>query len=252
MAAGEPTLMKALVLVPTYNERENLPILAARLLALPNVAVLVIDDGSPDGTGAVADDLARAHPGRVDVMHRTGARGLGRSYLDGFRVAVASDADIVCQMDADLSHDPKFLPAMFAAIENGAELVIGSRYCEGGRVENWPLHRVLLSAFANFYIRSVTGLRVRDCTSGFRCWRRSALAKLQLDSIGSEGYSFLTEVIFQAAAAGTRIAEVPIVFVERRQGASKLSSGVLVESLKTPWRLTRAHGRIRGVESSRR
>jgi dolichol-phosphate mannosyltransferase len=252
MAAGEPTLMKALVLVPTYNERENLPILAARLLALPNVAMLVIDDGSPDGTGAVADDLARTHPGRVDVMHRTGARGLGRSYLDGFRVAVASDADIVCQMDADLSHDPKFLPAMFAAIENGAELVIGSRYCEGGRVENWPLHRVLLSAFANFYIRSVTGLQVRDCTSGFRCWRLTALAKLHLESIGSEGYSFLTEVIFQAAAAGTRIAEVPIVFVERRQGASKLSSGVLVESLKTPWRLTRAHGRIRGVESSRR
>jgi dolichol-phosphate mannosyltransferase len=243
--------MKALVLVPTYNERDNLPILTAGLLDLPGVELLVIDDGSPDGTGAVADELARTHPGRVSVMHRTGARGLGRSYLDGFRAAIASDADIVCQMDADLSHDPKFLPAMFTAITKGAELVIGSRYREGGRVENWPLHRVLLSAFANTYIRTVTGLRVRDCTSGYRCWRRNALARLHLDAISSEGYAFLTEVIFQAAAAGTSIAEVPIVFVERRQGASKLSSSVLLESLKTPWRLTRANGRIRGVQFPR-
>ena len=243
--------MKALVLIPTYNERDNLPILAAGLLAMPDVDILVIDDGSPDGTGTVADELARIHPGRVAVMHRTGARGLGRSYLDGFRAALASNADVVCQMDADLSHDPKFLPAMFDAIEQGAELVIGSRYRDGGRVENWPLHRVLLSAFANGYIRTVTGLRVRDCTSGYRCWRRTALAKLRLDSISSEGYAFLTEVIFQAAAAGTRIAEVPIVFVERRQGASKLSSSVLIESLKTPWRLAGAHGRIRGVQFPR-
>jgi glycosyltransferase involved in cell wall biosynthesis len=153
-------------------------------------------------------------------------------------------------MDADLSHDPSFLPAMLDAIARGAELVIGSRYRHGGRVENWPFRRVMLSAFANKYIRAVTGLSVRDCTSGYRCWRRSTLANLRLDSITSEGYAFLTEVIFQAAAAGTRIAEVPIVFVERRQGASKLSSSVLLESLKTPWRLTRAHGRIRRVQSS--
>ncbi|HYU79742.1 MAG TPA: polyprenol monophosphomannose synthase [Vicinamibacterales bacterium] len=236
--------MKALILVPTYNERENLPVLAAGLLAIPDVAMLVIDDASPDGTGQIADGLARQHPGRVQVMHRAGPRGLGRSYLDGFRAAVAGDADVVCQMDADLSHDPRFLPSMLAAIDGGAELVIGSRYRAGGRVENWPLRRRLLSAFANRYIRMVTGMHVRDCTSGYRCWRRTALARLQLDSIASEGYAFLTEIIFQAAAAGIRIAEVPIVFVERRQGASKLSSAVLLESLITPWRLARRNGRI--------
>jgi dolichol-phosphate mannosyltransferase len=237
--------MKALILVPTYNERDNLPVLSAGLMALPNVEMLVIDDGSPDGTGAVAEELGRQHPGRVRVMHRTGARGLGRSYLDGFRVAVATDADAVCQMDADLSHDPKYLPAMFAEIARGADLVIGSRYREGGGVENWPMRRIVLSAFANFYIRTVTGLRVRDCTAGFRCWRRTALARLQLDAISSEGYAFLTETIFQAAASGAGIAEVPIIFVERRQGASKLSGSVLVESLKTPWRLAWSHGRLR-------
>jgi dolichol-phosphate mannosyltransferase len=237
--------MQALILVPTYNERDNLPSLVAALLALPGIEVLVIDDGSPDGTGLLADQLATANPGRVRVMHRTGARGLGRSYLDGFRVAQASTVDVVCQMDADWSHDPQFLPGMLAAIADGADLVIGSRYRPGGGVENWPLHRVLLSAFANSYIRAVTGLTVRDCTSGYRCWRRTALSRLQLDAITSEGYAFLTEVIFQASCAGLRIAEVPIVFVERRQGASKLSSAVLVESLKTPWRLAHAHGRIR-------
>jgi dolichol-phosphate mannosyltransferase len=241
--------MKALILVPTYNEKDNLPILTAALLAYDNTELLVIDDASPDGTGMIADALATAHPGRVRVLHRAGPRGLGRSYLDGFREAVASDADLVVQMDADLSHDPKFLPAMFEAVANGAELVIGSRYRPGGGVENWPVHRVMLSAFANRYIRMVTGLEVRDCTSGYRCWRREALAALPLDSVTSEGYAFLTEVIFQAAAGGTRIAEVPIVFVERRQGASKLSSSVLFESLQTPWRLIRAHGRI--VKSAR-
>jgi dolichol-phosphate mannosyltransferase len=241
--------MKALILVPTYNEKDNLPILAARLLAFDHTELLVIDDASPDGTGAIADALARRHPGRVRVMHRRAPRGLGRSYLDGFRDAVATNADVVVQMDADLSHDPKFLPAMLGAIADGAELVIGSRYLEGGGVENWPMHRVMLSAFANRYIRMVTGLRVRDCTSGYRCWRREALARLRLDSVTSEGYAFLTEVIFQAAATGTQIAEVPIVFVERRQGASKLSSSVLFESLQTPWRLIREHGRI--VKSSR-
>jgi dolichol-phosphate mannosyltransferase len=241
--------MKALILVPTYNEKENLPILAAGLLAFEETEILVIDDGSPDGTGRIADDLARAHSGRVRVMHREGARGLGRSYLDGFRDAIQSDADVVVQMDADLSHHPRFLPAMFDAIARGAELVIGSRYREGGAVENWPVHRKMLSAFANAYIRAVTGLDVRDCTSGYRCWRRATLAKLRLESVTSEGYAFLTEVIYQAALAGTRIDEVPIVFVERRQGASKLSSSVLFESLRTPWRLIARHGRI--VQSRR-
>ena len=237
--------MTALVLIPTYNERENLPLIVAGVLAHPFTRILVIDDGSPDGTGALADALSHEHPGRVAVMHRQGARGLGRSYLDGFRAALESDADFVCQMDADLSHDPKFLPALVSAAEAGGGLVIGSRYLEGGRVENWPVRRMMLSAFANTYIRTATGLRVRDCTSGYRCWRREALAKIPLDAIASDGYSFLVEVTFQAARAGIRIDEVPIVFVERRQGASKLSSGVLVESLVTPWRLAFTHGRVR-------
>jgi len=178
-------------------------------------------------------------------MHRTGARGLGRSYLDGFRAATQTDADFVCQMDADLSHDPKFLPALVAAAQANGGLVIGSRFLEGGRVENWSLRRKMLSAFANSYIRTATGLRVGDCTSGYRCWRREALAKIPLDAITSDGYSFLVEVTFQAARAGLRIGEVPIVFVERRLGASKLSSGVLVESMITPWRLAFTHGRVK-------
>src|SRR5262245_26322722 len=237
--------MTALVLIPTYNERENLPLIVAGVLAHPFTRVLVIDDGSPDGTGALADQLATDHPGRVSVMHRTGARGLGRSYLDGFRAAIASDADFVCQMDADLSHNPTFLPSLVTAAQSGSGLVIGSRYREGGRVENWPLRRKMLSAFANTYIRTATGLRVRDCTSGYRCWRREALARIPLDAITSDGYSFLVEVTFQAARAGITIGEVPIVFVERRLGASKLSSGVLVESMITPWRLAFTHGRVK-------
>lgn len=236
--------MTALVLIPTYNERENLPLVVAGVLAQPDTRILVIDDGSPDGTGKVADTLAAAHPGRLSVMHRTRDRGLGRSYLDGFRAALASDADVICQMDADLSHDPRFLPALMQSAAGGAGLTIGSRYVAGGGVENWPLRRVLLSGFANAYIRTATGLHVRDCTSGFRCWRREALARLPLERIASDGYSFLVEVTFQAAAAGVGIAEVPILFVERRQGASKLSASVLMESLVTPWRLAARHGRV--------
>jgi len=236
--------MTALVLIPTYNERENLPVVVAGVLAHPNIRVLVIDDGSPDGTGAVADHLEQTYDGRLTVMHRHGSRGLGRSYLDGFRVALASQADVVCQMDADLSHDPRFLPALMASAAAGAGLTIGSRYVKGGRVENWPLSRMMLSGLANTYIRSVTGVGVRDCTSGFRCWRRDALAQIPLDRIASDGYSFLVEVTFHAAAAGIQIAEVPIVFVERRQGVSKLSASVLVESVVTPLRLSLTHGRV--------
>lgn len=239
--------MNTLVLIPTFNERENLPIVVKGVLAIEGTRVLVLDDASPDGTGAVADALAAASGGRVSVLHRSGARGLGRSYLEGFRAAIASDAEFVCQMDADLSHDPRFLPAMRAAAAAGAGLVIGSRYTPGGGVENWPVRRKALSAFANNYIRAVTGLQAHDCTAGFRCWRREELARLPLDRINAEGYAFLVEVTFQAAAAGIRIAEVPIVFVERRQGASKLSWRVLLESLTVPWRLTRNYGRLRAT-----
>jgi dolichol-phosphate mannosyltransferase len=238
--------MKTLVLIPTYNERENLPLLVADVLALPGTEILVIDDQSPDGTGQLAEELAAGHPGRVRVMHRTGRRGLGVSYLDGFRHAVQSDADLVVQMDADRSHDPQYLPAMIAATAS-ADLVVGSRYMHGISVVNWPLRRIILSSFANLYIRSVTGLGVKDCTTGYRCWRREALAKLPLDRIVSEGYSFVVEVTFLAAVCGLRITESPIIFIERREGSSKLSSGILFESLITPWRLVLRHGRVRGT-----
>jgi dolichol-phosphate mannosyltransferase len=241
--------MKTLVLVPTYNEKDNLPVLVRDLMTIPNVHVLVLDDQSPDGTGKVGEALAAEFPGRVKVLHRVGQRGLGVSYLDGFRMAIAGDADLVCQMDADLSHDPKYLPDLIAAAANGADLVIGSRYLNGISVVNWPLRRIILSSFANFYIRTITGLGLRDITTGYRCWRRQALARLPLDRIVSDGYAFLLDVTFMAAHAGLRIVEAPIIFVERRQGASKLSSGVLMESLITPWKLILRHGRIRGSHS---
>jgi dolichol-phosphate mannosyltransferase len=232
---------QVLVVVPTYNERENLPPLVEQLMLHANVRVLVVDDQSPDGTGAVADGLANTHAGRVDVLHRTGRRGFGLSYIDGLSRAMKEPVDLVCQMDADLSHDPRQLPALVAAAAH-ADVVIGSRYVPGGTIVNWPLRRRLLSRYANIYIRSVTRLSARDCTSGYRCWRREALAKLPLDQFVSDGYSFLIEMLFLAAGLGFRVAEVPITFVERRMGQSKVSRAVLVESALTPWRLA-ARGR---------
>ena len=202
--------MNVLVVTPTYNERENLPLLAAGVLKHDGFRLLVVDDGSPDGSGAIADGLARDHPGRVEVIHRTGVRGLGRSYIDGLLHAIAEgQADFICQMDCDLSHDP----------------------------ENWPIHRILLSAFGNRYIRFVTNLAASDCTSGYRCWRRESLARLPIAAMVSDGYAFLVEMLYEAKQRGFRIGEVPIIFVERRLGQSKLSSNVLLESLIMPWRL---------------
>ena len=229
-------LPRVLVLLPTYNERENLPQIAGLLLAQPNLRVLVIDDGSPDGTGQIADELAAASGGRLTVMHRTGKRGLGRSYLDGMRAALATDAEVVFQMDADLSHDPKYVPDLVAASRD-ADISIGSRYLQGVSVVNWPLRRLMLSTFANWYVRTVTGMKVRDCTAGFRCWRRTAIAKMPLGQITSDGYSFQVETLFLALEAGCTVTEVPIIFVERRIGASKISGGVIRESFWTPWRL---------------
>jgi dolichol-phosphate mannosyltransferase len=232
---------RALVIVPTYNERENLPVLVGALMQQANVRVLVVDDQSPDGTGAVADDLARVHPGRLEVMHRTGVRGLGRSYIDGIARGIHEPVDLICQMDADLSHDPRHLPALIAAAAD-ADVVIGSRYVPGGAILNWPRRRRVLSRLANIYIRQITRLKARDCTSGYRCWRREALAALPLDRFISDGYSFLVEMLFVTAGNGSRIAEVPITFVERRLGESKLSRAVLLESALTPWHLV-ARGR---------
>ena len=231
-----PSLPRVLVLLPTYNERENLPDIAERLLAYADLRVLVIDDGSPDGTGQLADEIAAASGGRLSVLHRTGKRGLGRSYLDGMRLAMATDAELIFQMDADLSHDPKYVPDLVAAA-GGAHIVIGSRYLQGVSVVNWPLRRLILSTFANWYVRTITGMQVRDCTAGFRCWSREAISRLPLDEIVSDGYSFQVETLFLALEAGCTVGEVPIIFVERRIGASKISGNVIRESFFTPWRM---------------
>ena len=228
--------MRPLVIVPTYNERDNIPVVVARLMATPDVRVLVVDDGSPDGTGVVADTIAAGSGGRVSVLHRTGPRGLGVAYIDGMRQALAGDATHICQMDADLSHDPSDVARLLAATAD-ADVVIGSRYVPGGRIENWPKRRRLLSAFANWYIRTITGLRMHDCTGGFRCWRRQAIERLPLDRIASNGYAFQVEILWEAVASGSRVGEVPITFVERRQGASKLSGHVILESVIVPWQL---------------
>jgi dolichol-phosphate mannosyltransferase len=233
--------MNVLIVVPTYNERDNLPVLLDYLLTQSDYRVLVVDDQSPDRTGELADEWARRHPARVSVLHRTGRRGLGLSYIDGFRHALATDADLICQMDADLSHDPKYLPAMVAACES-ADLVIGSRYMNGVSVVNWPLRRLILSSFANSYVRAITGIRVNDCTAGFRCWRREALARVPIERVASDGYAFQVETLFEIAKRGGRIAEVPIVFVERQSGSSKLSKGVILESMFMPWRLVIRNG----------
>ena len=236
-----------LVVMPTYNERLNLERVVAGILSHDFTRVLVVDDGSPDGTGALGEELALKYPGRVEVMHRTGQRGLGRSYIDGLRYALTTDAEAICQMDADLSHDPAHLPALAEALDR-YDLVIGSRYLNGVSVVNWPLHRIILSAFANRYIRLITGLSPRDCTSAYRAWRSDMLAKLPLATSRSSGYAFLPEMLVEAARRGCRIGEVPIIFVERQEGYSKVSGPVLLESLWTPWQLILRGGRVRRRE----
>lgn len=228
--------MRPLVLVPTYNERDNLRPLVTALLSIEGLKVLVIDDNSPDGTADEGDALAAASAGRVTVMRRSGLRGLGRSYIEGMAAALRTDATHICQMDADFSHDPAELPRLLDA-SGDADLVIGSRYVPGGALRHWPVHRVMLSTFANWYVRAITRLPVHDCTSGFRCWTRTLLTRLPLDRIVSEGYAFQVEMAWEAHTTGGRIVEVPITFVERREGQSKMSGRVIAESVALPWRL---------------
>ncbi len=228
--------MRPLVIVPTYNELDNLKPIIDAVLTRSDVRVLIVDDDSPDGTGEVAESIAAHSGGRVSVLRRREVRGLGRSYVAGMQVALRTDATHICQMDADFSHDPSELPRLLDASAR-ADLVIGSRYVPGGTLRNWPVHRVLLSTVANWYVRSITRLPVHDCTSGFRCWSRDLLARLPLDRIVSDGYAFQVEMTWEAMMAGGRIVEVPITFVERRQGHSKLSGRVIGESVMLPWRL---------------
>lgn len=231
--------MDTLVLVPTYNERENLAALVPRILALTGFRILVLDDASPDGTGVLAARLSWQYEGRVQVIHRPRKEGLGRAYVDGMRHALEQSPDLVCQMDADGSHDVNDLPRLVAAAHD-CDLVIGSRYVAGGALVNWPWHRVALSRAANTYFRAVMRMGVHDCTAGMRCWKPATLARLSLDTLRSNGYSFQVETLYRTLALGCRVREVPITFTERQRGSSKMDGRVMLEAFTLPWRLRRS------------
>ena len=225
---------RVLVIVPTYNEKENLPLIVGRIrAATPDVHILVADDNSPDGTGLIADELVAADD-HVHVMHRMGKEGLGAAYLAGFAWALDNNYDVVVEMDADGSHKPEELHRLLSGLEN-ADLVLGSRYVPGGQVRNWPKSREILSRGGNTYTRIMLGIPLRDATGGYRAFRASALRALQLDQVASQGYCFQVDLAWRASQMGLRVKEVPITFVEREIGASKMSRHIVVEAL---WRVT--------------
>ena len=228
--------MKALVIVPTYNERENLPRLVPAILGQgEKFHLLVVDDNSPDGTGAIADDLAAADP-RVNVIHRDGKRGLGTAYVAGFKWALERGYDYVFEMDADLSHDADDLPRLLDGAMRG-DCAVGSRWVEGGGTENWSLLRTLISRGGSVYAKLILGVPVNDLTSGYKCFSAYVLRQLDLDSIHSNGYGFQVEVNYRCHRAGFQIVEVPIKFVDRRVGKSKMNAGIVVEAAGVVWRL---------------
>lgn len=227
--------IKPFVVIPTYNEASNIGPLVARLLALGrNLHILVVDDNSPDGTGVIADRLAQVHA-NVHVVHRPSKRGLGRAYVHGFKVALEKGADIIFEMDADFSHDPKYISSFFDAIED-ADLVIGSRYIGGVRVEGWRFRRLLLSKLANIYVSYIMVKPVWDFTSGFRCYRGKVLESLDLDRIRSDGYAFQIEMTYLTFRHGFHVVEIPILFKEREDGYSKISRKVVWEALWVTWK----------------
>ncbi|MDP9022020.1 MAG: polyprenol monophosphomannose synthase [Actinomycetota bacterium] len=225
---------RALVVTPTYNERDTVADLVRRALTAADVDVLIVDDASPDGTGTIADELAAAHP-RVHVLHRAAKHGLGSAYRTGFRWGMQQRFDVFVEMDADLSHDPGQLPQLLEATRT-SDVVVGSRYVRGGHTRNWPWYRRLLSWGGNLYVQLVTGIPVRDATSGYRAFRREVLAELEVESLRSDGYSFQVETVLRAWRAGFVVTEIPITFVERRTGSSKISRAIVVEAV---WRVLR-------------
>lgn len=236
------------VVIPTYNERESLPKTVRRLrAAVPEAHVLVVDDGSPDGTGVVAEQLA-AELGRMDVLHRSAKAGLGTAYVAGFGWALERGFEVVVEMDADGSHRAEDLPAILGALRE-ADLVIGSRWVRGGRVENWPRHREVLSRGANTYTRLALGMPVRDATAGFRAYRAELLGRLDLATVASQGYCFQVDLTWRSVRAGARVVEVPITFVERAEGRSKMSRAIILEALwrVTTWGLTHRWGQLRAL-----
>lgn len=227
---------ETLVIVPTYNERENLPTLATRVLALPvAVDLLIVDDHSPDGTGELADALAARH-GQIRVLHRPEKSGLGRAYCAGFLWALERDYQFIFEMDGDLSHNPDDIPSFLNAARD-ADLVLGSRYCSGIRVINWPLRRLMLSLCAAKYVQLITGMPFTDPTGGFKCFRRTTLQKIDLESVDSNGYSFQIEMTHKVWRQALRIVEVPIIFTDRFHGTSKMSPKIVREALHITWRL---------------
>jgi len=233
--------LKTLVIVPTYNERDNLPAIAKAVMALPaDIELLVVDDNSPDGTGKLADELASTQP-RIHVLHRQTKDGLGRAYIAGFKWALERGYEFVFEMDGDFSHNPNDIPRFLEAAKN-ADLVLGSRYCNGIRVINWPLRRLMLSMCAGKYVRLITGMPITDPTGGFKCFRSAALKALDLDAVRSNGYSFQIELTHKLWRQGFRVAEVPIIFTDRFVGTSKMSRRIVWEALFMVWRLWAQHG----------
>lgn len=228
---------RALVIVPTYNERFNIARLLPAILAQDaSLEVLVVDDGSPDGTGAIVDAIAATNP-RVNVMHREGKLGLGTAYIAGFRWALERKYDLVFEMDADFSHNPELLPEFLEVIKE-ADLVLGSRYQDGHvNVVNWPMSRLILSYLANLYARAVTGLPIFDTTGGFKCFRRNVLESIDLDSVKSNGYAFQIEMSYRVWKRGFSLVEIPIIFVDRTEGVSKMSKRIVREAVWMVWRL---------------
>jgi dolichol-phosphate mannosyltransferase len=232
---------KALVIVPTYNERDNLPPLVAKLLSLPvQIDLLVVDDNSPDGTGKIADDLAAQHP-QVHVLHRAEKNGLGRAYCAGFAWALARHYEYIMEMDGDFSHNPEDIAKFLEAAQDN-DLVIGSRYCDGIRVINWPLTRLMLSMSAGLYVRLITGMPFSDPTGGFKCFRRHALQAIDLDGVRSNGYSFQIELTHKLWRQGMKVVEVPIIFTDRFLGTSKISRKIVYEAVFMVWRLLLQNG----------
>jgi dolichol-phosphate mannosyltransferase len=230
---GYPGVGRVLVVIPTYNEAENIRLITERVRrAVPSVDILIADDNSPDGTGAIADELA-AGDDHIDVLHRPGRQGLGAAYVAGFAVARERGYDAVVEMDADGSHAPEQLPALLDALRD-ADAVLGSRWVPGGTVVNWPVHRLLISRVGNLYTRVALGIPLRDATGGYRAYRMPVLDKIELDSVASQGYCFQVDLAWRAYRQGLRVVEVPITFVERERGASKMSSSIVREAL---WRV---------------
>jgi dolichol-phosphate mannosyltransferase len=242
-------LEPVLVVIPTYNERDNIERIVSRLrAALPKAHALIVDDGSPDGTGEIADRLAAESDGHVHVMHRTEKNGLGAAYVAGFTWGMERDYEVLVEMDADGSHAPEDLPRMLDALED-ADLAIGSRYVPGGKVVNWPKHRYLLSWGANLYARVALGARVKDMTAGFRAYRREALQKLRIDNVASRGYCFQIDLGWRTIEAGFTVVEVPITFTEREHGVSKMSNDVIREALirVTKWGLRHRRDQLKAL-----